>query len=411
MKKMLLLFALMMLSLNTCAPTPTPTAIPTQSPTPTPTPTLTPKPTPIPLEEIPAVDLGLKGTLYSLPENIEREILSQGMLPVLLDGFAGAKDGEICEMLMPAQLWQGAKIKPPLKQWVSYGEMRVLWRIEVGDEINCVTVVAKEDNQWGLEKGMISVLFFQEGENELLEESQPLPILWGVNDQVSLTKSDDGKSLVLKVIGEDGKEDNSIVSIETGPPAEIDGYVQSNASQLKENLIYYRDTNGDAVMVYNTETNEAVPVIKAGVIEFEQKDGGKFEMLNFPNVEDLAHYLGENAQWIETTQGQQMMSDYMEYMRYFWQGHIEENKELLNELSLLEYPSDNPRIMFGMHCPSDIQTNLFIGIDLMSFGVNGSWITFKLKENGLMETVFVPMKAHAVEGKLNRLSMSDFISE
>lgn len=201
-----------------CNSTITPASMPTINPTITPAsiPAINPSATPdlaaqawqeLKLGKVPGVDLGMSGERYGLPESVLAELGQMGGAAVVgVGSIIGAKDASGCSLILPDHLVTGEKVKQATDGVVEYGfdgqiGTESIWKIPVGEGVNCVAFVAKDGNKWGLRSGTVAAWFYQDGGkagSTVLNPDTPLRIMYDAANQAQLTSLEDsGVSLTV----------------------------------------------------------------------------------------------------------------------------------------------------------------------------------------------------------------------
>ena len=260
----------------------------------------------IPVDELEGVDMGMTGSKYDLPETIFEQISEQGGVPILVDGVAGAKKGNICEMAMPKYLVTGENVTPTHGDLLGYrfnGEVdrQAVWKIDTGNsDIHCVAVVVKDGNQWDLESGTVVAIFFIDGDktgDELREGA--IPVIWDENDNVDVYLDADS-NLILTATKPNGDILNYAVDVKVGPPEMIGNSVTGEQSTVKPNLIIYRDAEGKPTDVYDTETGVAMPINESDIAIIPAGEYGELEMLAVNSRDEgIDAILESGAVWVE----------------------------------------------------------------------------------------------------------------
>ena len=222
MKKSSFVILAIAMVVNACSPSSTPMPTATATSTLTVIPSLTATPTLIPVDELQGIDIGMTGDKYGLPDAVLDQILGKGGAPILINGVAGAQNGNTCEMVMPDHLVTGESVKSADNGIVGYGfngevNTQAVWKIDTGDpDVNCVAVVTKDGNQWEFQSGTVVALFFKDdgkGGSTLLNGDNPLRIMHDGSSTVTISNADGKVDLV--VTNADGGVD--IQGVEMGP--------------------------------------------------------------------------------------------------------------------------------------------------------------------------------------------------
>ncbi|MDP1544854.1 MAG: hypothetical protein Q8L87_02445, partial [Anaerolineales bacterium] len=70
-------------------------------------------------------------------------------------------------------------------------------------------------------------------------------------------------------------------------------------SVVKNNIVIYRDENGNAIKVFDLITTQELTLSEAGIIELDMTDGTKWEMQLFTDSEEALEFVAENTKWFE----------------------------------------------------------------------------------------------------------------
>ena len=95
-------------------------------------------------------------------------------------------------------------------------------------------------------------------------------------------------------------------------PDEIGGLTKSNVSTIKNNLIIYRDVDGNAMQVYDLTTDKELTLPEAGIAELDLVDGSKLEMVAFSDKQEVMDFVAEDAMWFEGDK----MDSYRNYPKF-----------------------------------------------------------------------------------------------
>jgi len=286
---------------STCNPTITPASMPTINPSATPDLAVQAWQE-LKLGKVSGVDLGMSGERYGLPESVLVELGQMGGAPVVgLGSIIGAKDSTGCSLILPDHLVTGEKVKQATDGVVEYsfdGKIGTesIWKIPVGEGVNCVAFVVKDDNKWGLRSGTVAVWFYQDGGkagSTVLNPETPLRIMYDAANQAQLT-SLENSGVSLTVSDQNGTViDNQEVKLVPAVVLAPDLIDKMNADLTEDQTYLLKDNT----LVYSIAGQETtVARIAGGKVELVLSNGETVFLTAEQLMVAEAHWFVENPQ-------------------------------------------------------------------------------------------------------------------